>query len=190
MQESHNLIIDIGNSRTKFYLGSQVYFNLGELENALKSNFNGKKVNYLLVSTNLRLNQDIELLVDQILDKHNIEKQRFNIDGQGYIKNSYPTLGKDRIAKAIGVKEMYPKENIALVDFGTATTLNLIDKENNFLGGMISPGIKLCLQALKQDTAQLPDVQVNFNELITEGISFEELKEKINKSENLSLIHI
>ena len=47
-----------------------------------------------------------------------------------------------------------------LIDFGTATTFNVIDKEGAFIGGVIAPGIKTSLEGLVHSTAQLPMIEL------------------------------
>ena len=64
-------------------------------------------------------------------------------------------LGSDRIANAVAAYEEYGGPCI-FIDFGTATTFGVVDKEGSFLGGTICPGIKLSSEALVTGTAKLP----------------------------------
>ena len=64
-------------------------------------------------------------------------------------------LGSDRIANAVAAYEEYGGPCI-FIDFGTATTFGVVDKEGSFLGGSICPGIKLSSEALVTGTAKLP----------------------------------
>ncbi len=61
-------------------------------------------------------------------------------------------LGSDRIANAIGAKEL---KNCLIIDFGTATTFDVI-KNGVYEGGVIAPGINLSIKNLNQATALLP----------------------------------
>ncbi len=68
-------------------------------------------------------------------------------------------LGSDRIANVMAVKKNY-KYPAIVVDFGTATTFDIIDKKGNYDGGLITPGINLSLETLYKKTSKLP--LVNF----------------------------
>ncbi len=68
-------------------------------------------------------------------------------------------LGADRIVNAYGAYRMYGGPLI-IVDFGTATTFCTIDKNGDYLGGAICPGIKISLEALFTKTAKLPRVEI------------------------------
>lgn len=68
-------------------------------------------------------------------------------------------VGADRLVNAVGGHMVYPGDLI-LIDFGTATTFDVVDADGNYRGGAIAPGINLSLQALHQGTAQLPRVAV------------------------------
>ncbi len=69
-------------------------------------------------------------------------------------------VGADRIADAIGAIKLFPNRNLIVVDFGTATTVCAITREQEFLGGNIMPGIRLAMEALESKTAQLPSVEI------------------------------
>ena len=75
------------------------------------------------------------------------------------IGNAYltpETLGRDRLAAAVGATVLYPGENVLIVDFGTAVTIDLGTADNTFRGGCISPGGKTRFRALHDYTAKLP----------------------------------
>ena len=67
-------------------------------------------------------------------------------------------LGVDRIVDGVAAMNKYGTPCI-VVDFGTATTFNAISKNNEFLGGAISPGLFTCAEALFQRAAKLPRVE-------------------------------
>lgn len=69
------------------------------------------------------------------------------------------TLGSDRVADAVAAIEEY-KTPLIIVDMGTATTISVIDKSKNHIGGMIIPGIKTSLNALSSHASQLPYISV------------------------------
>ena len=68
-------------------------------------------------------------------------------------------LGSDRIANTVAVKRYY-KYPAIIVDFGTATTFDVIDKMGNYVGGLITPGINLSLDALYTKTSKLPLIRL------------------------------
>lgn len=116
-----------------------------------------------------------QIIVSTVVPRalHNIEvlaKNYFNVDpliaGQG--KADYAmdidvpdprSLGADRAVNAIAAHEKYPGDLI-VVDFGTATTLDAIDFNGAYKGGIIAPGINLSLDALVGNTAKLPRIAI------------------------------
>jgi type III pantothenate kinase len=68
-------------------------------------------------------------------------------------------VGADRLVDAVAAQERYGGPLI-VVDFGTATTFNLVDRDGNYAGGVIAPGINLSLKALYMAAAKLPRVEV------------------------------
>ncbi|AZQ63241.1 type III pantothenate kinase [Flammeovirga pectinis] len=73
--------------------------------------------------------------------------------------NSYATpqsLGVDRIAAVIGAKSIFPNDNCLVIDIGTCVTYDFITKENEYLGGGISPGLDMRFKAMHHFTANLP----------------------------------
>ena len=68
-------------------------------------------------------------------------------------------LGADRIVNAIAAYELYGGP-VIIVDFGTATTFCAVDKEGNYLGGAIVPGIEISEEALFEKTAKLPKIEL------------------------------
>jgi type III pantothenate kinase len=69
-------------------------------------------------------------------------------------------VGADRLVNAVAAHKYYPGPLI-LIDFGTATTFDVVDGEGNYCGGVIAPGINLSLEALHLAAAQLPRVAVS-----------------------------
>ncbi|OCB75238.1 type III pantothenate kinase [Flavobacterium crassostreae] len=66
------------------------------------------------------------------------------------------TLGIDRMVLASGATLQFPGQNRLVIDAGTCITYDFIDAQDNYLGGAISPGLRLRYQALHQHTSQLP----------------------------------
>lgn len=69
------------------------------------------------------------------------------------------TLGADRAVNAIAAHARYPGDLI-VVDFGTATTFDVVDFNGAYKGGIIAPGINLSLDALVDNTAKLPRIAI------------------------------
>lgn len=69
------------------------------------------------------------------------------------------SLGADRAVNAIAAHERYPGDLI-VIDFGTATTFDVIDFNGAYKGGVIAPGINLSLDALVNNTAKLPRIAI------------------------------
>jgi len=69
---------------------------------------------------------------------------------------SLKTLGKDRIANAVGAYRLYPNISNLVIDLGTCITYDFIDNRGVFHGGGISPGMGIRYKSLNQYTASLP----------------------------------
>ncbi len=76
--------------------------------------------------------------------------------------------GADRLVNAVGAHQRYPGDKI-VVDFGTATTFDVVDAAGNYRGGVIAPGINLSGEALHMAAALLPRVTVRKPERIIGG---------------------
>lgn len=69
-------------------------------------------------------------------------------------------VGSDKIANALGGVTRFPGRDLIIVDFGTATTLCAVNKEREYLGGVITPGIHSSMAMLESKTARLPAVEI------------------------------
>lgn len=159
-----NLILDIGNSRSKIAV-----FNEGKLERkfALENPLTADvlfalealppKGSYaMLASTSI---VDEQLL--QALSNHYTLLQLLPTTPVP-INNHYRTphtLGRDRLAVAVAAKQLYTGENCLVIDAGTCITYELITAEGDYLGGNISPGVSMRLRAMNTFTAKLPLVE-------------------------------
>lgn len=166
-----NLVIDIGNTRTKFSV-----LNRGEvLITVPVDEFKPEHID-VLKSEHPDLNKAILCATkDYSKELKTALQTRFQqfieldentllpIDNQYETKS---TLGKDRIASAVGAFDLYPESNILIIDAGTAITYDFINDKNQYLGGNISPGIDMRFRALNQFTGKLPLVeQQDYNKL-------------------------
>ena len=68
-------------------------------------------------------------------------------------------VGPDRLVNAAGAHDRHGG-NLIVVDFGTATTFDVVDHDGAYVGGVIAPGVNLSLQALHEAAAALPHVDV------------------------------
>lgn len=78
------------------------------------------------------------------------------------IKNAYQTpetLGKDRLAAAVGAFVLYPHQNCLVVDAGTCITYEFVGAEGVYKGGNIAPGLAMRFRSMHEFTAKLPLVQ-------------------------------
>lgn len=78
------------------------------------------------------------------------------------LKNHYhkpAQLGEDRLVNAYAACRLY-KTPLIVIDSGTAVTFDVVDSNQAYLGGLISPGMKITLESLKEKTALLPLVKL------------------------------
>jgi type III pantothenate kinase len=68
-------------------------------------------------------------------------------------------IGSDRLVDALAAYKLY-KSSCIVVDFGTATTFDLVSAKGEYLGGAIAPGILLARDSLYEGTAKLPRVEI------------------------------
>ena len=68
-------------------------------------------------------------------------------------------IGADRIVDLVAAYEEYGGP-VIVIDFGTATTYDLVTKDGTFTTGVTSPGIRICANALWQETAKLPEIEI------------------------------
>lgn len=79
--------------------------------------------------------------------------------GLNILTDNPAQLGSDLVANAVaGIAEY--KAPMIIFDMGTATTISVIDKRNNYIGGMILPGIRVSSDSLTSRTSQLPKISV------------------------------
>jgi len=164
-----NLVIDIGNTRTKVavFASSQLLhleifdtFGVSRARKLIKDHCIQKCIlsNSGVVSEKL-----LEYLSSLTHFIH------FGKDTLTPIMNGYETkatLGNDRLAGAVGTLFYFPKGNTLKIDMGTCITMDFVNKNLEFIGGNISPGIYMRLKAMHHFTAKLPLVQVEVHDAI------------------------
>ena len=160
----NNLVVDIGNSSVKLAV------------------FNGLHVAHKVVLSDPDPDQLIDLIREYDIQKSIISSVRNNLTEiedilkkyTTYIRFSYQTplpisifyqspetLGLDRLAGLMGARHFYPAQNVLVIDAGTCITYDLIDQQDAYYGGSISPGMQLRLKSLHHFTGKLPMVDLD-----------------------------
>lgn len=166
-----NLTIDQGNSRTKVALFDD---NGRIVKNFIYKSFAASDVDklfslYPITNSIISSVVNIEPAVVNTLHRHSKRFVLFDHDTPIPIRNGYnspETLGQDRLAAAVGAAYLCPKQNILIIDAGSAITYDFVSAEGEYVGGNIAPGIKMRLTMLHRMTKKLPLVEVEENELL------------------------
>jgi type III pantothenate kinase len=69
-------------------------------------------------------------------------------------------VGADRLINAIAAHHIYPKSNVLIIDFGTAITFDVATKKNEYMGGIIMPGVRISLTGLSEAAELLPIIKI------------------------------
>lgn len=80
--------------------------------------------------------------------------------GLNILMDNPAQLGSDLVVNSVACLNEY-KAPLIIIDMGTATTISVIDKNKNYIGGAIIPGVKISLDALSAMTAQLPHISLD-----------------------------
>lgn len=166
-----NLTIDIGNTNVMmcFFYNNKLQnyenidvlkFNKFNIVSYINKNcLDTKKINVIISSVVPKIKKDfIEILKKKKIKYYFVKDliKLFNLKIKLLNKKK---IGDDRLVNVLYAKNMYIKSTM-IIDFGTATTIDVLDKNGDYDGGVITPGIDLSLQSLKNGTAKLP--LVNF----------------------------
>lgn len=159
-----NLVIDIGNSLTKVAM-----FDAGEIvqticmeELSIAQLGDLKRIYPGLNQAILSSVADVDKELLKVLKKEYDFFIEFDHQTAIPIENLYEskeTLGLDRLAAAVGGTSLFPGKELLVIDAGTAITFDVIDKNNRFLGGNISPGLKTRFRSLHKYTKKLPEIE-------------------------------
>lgn len=159
-----NLVIDIGNTRTKFSV-----FHRGEvLITVPVEEFTTAHIDVLknehpdLDQAILSSVKDYSSALRKALRDNFRTFIELDADTPLPIENRYETketLGRDRIAAVVGAFDLYPNTNVLVIDAGTAITYDLLTAEGKYLGGNISPGLEMRFKALNTFTGKLPKIE-------------------------------
>lgn len=169
-----NLVIDIGNSRTKVCLfdGDTI------VDHAVIDTCDISSLSHYIGGGNVK-----QAVISSVVDLSQEEKKRIkgtypkvlfvSVSTPMPLENHYQTpstLGIDRICAAVGANYLFPSTDVMVIDAGTAITIDYVDAGNQYLGGNISPGISMRFRALHQFTSKLPLYQLS-EEFSTVGTS-------------------
>ncbi len=161
-----NLCIDIGNTRIKigiFDNGTMIHNDAfytkseKEVDDLIKKH----KITQAISSSTRKSVSAFEKRV-----KSHVSLIRLNHKTSIPIENMYltpKTLGKDRLAVVIGCTKVYPNRNCLVIDAGTCITYDIVTSDKRYLGGNISPGLRMRAKAMDTMTSTLPLVEPVYN---------------------------
>lgn len=165
----HLLAIAVGNSRTRFGLFKGKDLNdprsmdnadLDALASATKEACKAAKgVILAIASVNDNVADVLEVKLSKMAGEH---VYRFGRDLEIPIANALDddsTVGQDRLLCALGAS-IRAEQACVVIDAGTAITVDFVDGEGVFQGGVIAPGVRMMLLAMHQQTAALPFVDL------------------------------
>jgi type III pantothenate kinase len=161
-----NLIIDVGNTLVKLavFKKRKLIFKTDFPINDLLDEYNIIKRAYpklesVIVSSVGRLPKSTLSKIGKDLELHQLSYK-----SKLPFKNLYETprtLGTDRMALVSAATYLYPYKSILIIDAGTCITYDFINDKKAYLGGSISPGLRLRYKALNNLTANLPLLEKN-----------------------------
>ena len=132
-----------------------------EIKTLLKSHsISESKIEGAIISSVVPLLTDI--LKEAVSDIFKLEPITVNsesITGIEIITDNPSQLGSDRIADATAGINEYGAP-LVIIDMGTATTVSVINPQNQFLGGLILPGVRTSLNSLINNTSELPRIKL------------------------------
>lgn len=144
----------------EFRLASDKDLSLEEYEVLLKSLFRDFKVDGCIISSVVEeLNEKFKFAVKNVFK---FEPIFLSLDINTGIKIALDNpreAGADRIANAAGAYVLYNKP-VIVVDFGTATSFDIVNQKGEFIGGVIAPGLSLQMKVLNKFTSKLPRIDV------------------------------
>ncbi|CAN5652870.1 type III pantothenate kinase [soil metagenome] len=164
-----NLIIDIGNTRTKVLVfdGDKLfadYFFKKSTVSALKKILLRHRIEAAILSSVVKSSLSITKLL-----KKNARLIELNYTTSLPIRILYKTketLGNDRVANAVGASKIFPRQPCLVIDTGTCVKYDFINK-SGYHGGAISPGLTMRYQSLHDYTFQLPLLKPTKKVLLT-----------------------
>ena len=164
-----NLVVDIGNNFFKLgiFENSNLVFSFFDKNDKIDVEIEKIIRSYSKITSALISNVS-SIKINDILNKLNIKIYELDSTFIFPFKLNYKTpesLGTDRLALAAAATILFPNSNNLVIDAGTCITIDFIDNNNHFMGGSISPGVKMRYDSLNHYTANLPLLknENNFN---------------------------
>ena len=163
------LIGDIGNTDIKVCLFNKNYKLVKKIRietNLLNKNYLLKNLNFIknykikkvLFSSVVPLAyKKIKKFINQSINAKCVELKQLKLSNLLKIKVNKKQMGSDRLANAISIIDK--KKNYIIVDFGTATNFDVVIKDN-YIGGILAPGIKLSLNTLSDKAFLIPKIKL------------------------------
>ena len=165
------IIGDIGNTETKICLFDskkklvkrKIFItsnlkNLNSIHNLKFLNINSKKIDKVIFSSVVpEVFKNIKKYLKKKLNLEAKELKQFNLRKKLKIDVNKKQVGSDRLANAISV--INNKDNFIILDFGTATTFDVVLK-NRYKGGIIAPGVNLSLKTLVEKAKLIPNTKL------------------------------
>jgi type III pantothenate kinase len=157
-----NLVIDIGNTRTKVFVFkgersvSETSYQSLTVQD-LRKVFTKYPIKASILSSVVARKTGVIAFL-----KNNSAFIELNAATPLPIKNRYKTpatLGNDRIANAAGAAKIFSGKNCLVIDCGTCIKYDFVNSQNEYMGGAISPGLLMRYAALHKFTALLPRVK-------------------------------
>ena len=156
-----NLIIDIGNTFTKYFvIEKNEIIHHEQKESSLESPIdmfldNFPQIKGLIISSVVTKKYYYPEVIKNRLDTIILLDEKTPIPVNNHYKTP-ETLGKDRIAAIVGAHNIFPNQNVLAIDAGTAIKFDFINKNGDYFGGNISPGLSMRFKALNHYTSRLP----------------------------------
>ena len=155
-----NLVVDIGNNFFKLgiFENSNLVFSFFDKNDKIDVEIEKIIRSYSKITSALISNVS-SIKINDILNKLNIKIYELDSTFIFPFKLNYKTpesLGNDRLALAAAATILFPNSNNLVIDAGTCITIDFIDNNNHFMGGSISPGVKMRYDSLNHYTANLP----------------------------------
>lgn len=153
-----DLVIDLGNTYAKtglFDAEVLVEINWRLPHEALLAYVRSQRPRRLMVSSVSRAEGDLQR------DFADLAEQLLILSPQTPVPltklyDTPQTLGADRVAAAVGAKAKFPTADCLVIDMGTCITYDLVDANDCFHGGIISPGVRMRFEAMHTFTKRLP----------------------------------
>ncbi len=147
----------------EYRLASDKDLSLEEYEVLLKSLFKDFKVDGCIISSVVEeLTNKFKTAVNNVFKFESIVLSTNINTGVEILLDNPNEAGADRIANAAGAYVLY-NHPVIVVDFGTATTFDIVNAKGQFIGGVIAPGVTLQLKALNKFTSKLPRIDVTLS---------------------------